>query len=200
VVVLVVAFGTLKTTLLVRTPRAADDMYRQQYQVGRFLERFYDGQPIATDQLGYISYFHEGPVTDFAGLGDYDVLQEMPADRAARIDFWQRLTDERGFVVAAVYDTGALASAPPSWVLGGTFHSDGEPVTGLTQNLQIWSTTPDADAVRTLHDDLVAFEPDLPGRMSLDVNDFAGFQASAKRDHLALEAMAADADADAGSG
>jgi hypothetical protein len=207
VVVLVITFGTAKATLLVRASRAADDMYRQQYQAGRFLERYYDGQPIATDQLGYISYFHEGPVTDFAGLGDYEVLQEMPGDRAARSDFWQWLTDERGFVVAAVYDTDAALGAPSSWVLGGTLHSDGEPVTGVTQNLQIWSTTPDADAVRALHDDLVAFEPELPDRMSLDINDFAGFQASAKRDRLALEAMAADAaaadadpGADAGSG
>ena len=42
-------------------PRAADDMHRQQYQAGQFLARYYDGEPVATDQLGYIGYLHHGP-------------------------------------------------------------------------------------------------------------------------------------------
>jgi hypothetical protein len=102
--------------------------------------------------------------------------------------------------VAAIYDTSALVGAPPDWVLAGTFHSDGEPITGLTQNLQIWSTSLAQDDVDALLDHLRDFEPGLPGRMSLELNDWAGFQAAAKRDQLALEAMAADADAADGSG
>src|SRR5690606_37714694 len=64
------ALGALKANLVVKAPLAADDMYRQQYHAARFLERYDEGEPVATDQLGYISWFHGGPITDFAGLGD----------------------------------------------------------------------------------------------------------------------------------
>jgi hypothetical protein len=195
-VLLIGVLGTAKVTLMAQAPLAADDIYRQQYQAGRFLERYYDGQPIATDQLGYISLFHHGPITDFAGLGDYEVLKEMPSGAAGRPEFWQRLTDERGFRVVAIYDTSALEGAPPTWVLGGTLHIEGGRVTGLTKDLQIWAATPDKAEVDALVDHLHDFASDLPDRMTLEINDYAGFQASAKRDRLALEALAADADAD----
>jgi hypothetical protein len=194
VVALVGLFGTVKAGHMLRAPQAADDMYRQQYQAGRFLERYYDGQPVATDQLGYISYFHDGPLTDFAGLGDYEVLQRTPTDRRERRELWAELTDERGFDVAVVYDIAALTVVPDTWVLGGTLHIDGEPTTGVTSNLQIWSTSLDDADVRALIDHLEEFAPDLPAREELVVNEYAGFQAAARRDRLALEQMAKDAD------
>lgn len=181
VIVLVLTFGMVKTTLMIQTPRAADDMYRQQYQAGRFLERHYDGRPIATDQLGYISLFHDGPITDLAGLGDYEVLQHVPRDRAGRIEQRQRLTEERGFEVAVLYDTSTRFEVPASWVLAGSFHIDGKPVTGVSRNLEVWSTSLAAEDVEALLDHLAAFEPELPARVSLEINDWAGFQAASRR-------------------
>jgi len=194
-VLLVVALGMVKVSHLVNAPLASDDMYRHQYQAGRFLSRYYDGQPIATDQLGYISLFHDGPITDFAGLGDYEVLGEKTTDRDERRELWERLTEERGFKVAVVYDVSALFNSPTDWVLAGTFRIEGEPVTAVTRNLQVWSTSLEADDVEALLDHLADFQSELPDRMSLQINDFAGFQAASRRDRLALEALADAADA-----
>jgi len=191
----VVALGMVKVSHLVNAPLASDDMYRHQYQAGRFLSRYYDGQPIATDQLGYISLFHDGPITDFAGLGDYEVLGEKTTDRDERRELWERLTEERGFKVAVVYDVSALFNSPTDWVLAGTFRIEGEPVTAVTRNLQVWSTSLEADDVEALLDHLADFQSELPDRMSLQINDFAGFQAASRRDRLALEALADAAEA-----
>ena len=172
VCVLGLAFGMVKTSLLLRAPLAADDMYRQQYQAGLFLDRYYDGQAVGTDQLGYISYFHDGPITDFAGLGDYDVLQ-APAGVPIE-ELWADLAAERGFRVAVLYDTSAAFHVPRGWVRAGEWRSDGEPVTGLSPKLQFYATTP--DEIEPLQDHLRAFEADLPARTHLVLNDNAALQ------------------------
>lgn len=167
--------GATKANLHVKAPLAADDMYRQQYQAGLFVDRYYDGQPIATDQLGYISYFHGGPITDFAGLGDREVL-EAPDDES-HSELWPRLAAERGFRVAVLYDKAAAFRVPREWVRAGEWRISTEPITGVSQRLQFFATVP--EEVGPLQDHLRDFEDDLPARTTLRINENAGLQAMA---------------------
>lgn len=176
VCILGVVFGATKVGLLIDAPLAADDMYRQQYQAGRFLDRYYDGQPVATDQLGYISYLHDGPLTDFAGLGDYGVLQAR-ADVPAK-DLWPELAAERGFRVVVLYDKAAAFNAPRDWIMAGEWQIEGEPVSGVSRKLQFFATVP--DEIEPLQDHLRDFEDELPDRTHLRINEGAGLQAMAR--------------------
>lgn len=175
VCVLGVLFSAAKADLLTQAPFAADDMYRHQYQAGRFLDRYYDGEPVATDQLGYISYLHDGPLTDFAGLGDHEVLTSA-TDRPSK-QLWARLAAERGFRVVVLYDKTAAFNVPRGWVRVGEWRIDGEPVTGVSRTLQFYATVP--EEVAPLQDHLRDFEDDLPHRIELRLNDNAGLQAMA---------------------
>jgi hypothetical protein len=175
VCVLGLLFSTAKADLLAQAPFAADDMYRHQYQAGRFLDRYYDSEPVATDQLGYISYLHDGPLTDFAGLGDYDVLAG-PTDEPTK-ELWPRLAAERGFRVVVLYEKTAAFTVPRTWVRVGEWRIDNEPVTGISRTLQFYATVP--DEVGPLQDHLRDFEDDLPDRMELRLNENAGLQAMA---------------------
>jgi hypothetical protein len=179
VCVLGVLFSAAKSDLLTQAPFAADDMYRHQYQAGRFLDRYYDGEPVATDQLGYISYLHDGPLTDFAGLGDYEVLA-TPTDEPTK-ELWPRLAAERGFRVVVLYEKTAAFTVPRTWVRVGEWRIDSEPVTGISRTFQFYATVP--DEVGPLQDHLRDFEDDLPDRVELRLNDNAGLQAMA----LAIE-------------
>jgi hypothetical protein len=172
VCVLGLLFGLTKANLLVQAPLAADDMHRQQYQAGRFLDLYYDGEPVATDQLGYISYLHHGPITDFAGLGDYAVLQapDLPFNEQ-----WPQLAAERGFRVVVLYDKAAAFNVPRGWVRAGEWRIDGEPLTGVSRTLQFFATVP--DEVEPLQDHLRDFEDELPDRTHLRINEGAGLQA-----------------------
>lgn len=173
-VVVALLLTPAKAALLIRTPRYADEMYRHQYVAGQFLDRYYDGRPIATDQLGYISLLHEGPLTDFAGLGDYEVLRRAERtsdDVGLRAD----LARERGFRVAVLPQVASLFSVPDTWVLVGTFRIDG-PYDGISRQLQWFATTP--DEVHALREHLLGFEAKLPPRMTLVMNDLAEFQAA----------------------
>jgi hypothetical protein len=169
-----VVLGVDKISHTVEAPLAADDMYRQQYQAGLFLDRYYDGHPVATDQLGYIGYLHDGPLTDFAGLGDLDVL-----DAPAGLDddeLWARLADDRGFRVVVLYESMA-SRAPADWVVAGEWEIDGDVTTGVERTLQFLATRP--AEIGPLQDHLRDFADDLPARTHLHINDNAGLQGMA---------------------
>jgi hypothetical protein len=184
--VLAVVVTATKAGHLINAPRGADDMYRHQYQAARFLDRYYDGQPVATDQLGYVSLFHDGPITDFAGLGDYEALQAQSGSATGHQADWAQLTEERGFRVAVLYDVAAAGNAPRTWVAAGQFSVDGDTVTAVSQTLKFYATTP--DEVAPLQQHLRDFARDLPPRVELRLNDYAPLQAAR------LQALQAAAD------
>jgi hypothetical protein len=171
---LAVVFGLTKLNGIVKAPRAADDMYRHQYQAARFLDRYYDDASIATDQLGYISLLHDGPLTDLGGLGDYEVLREGAADA----DLWADLAERREFRVVALFSSSALR-VPGDWVLAGHLQIDGKTTTSVTNRLQLYATS--ADELEPLQDRLAEFEPDLPARVHLEINENAGLQVWAQQ-------------------
>jgi hypothetical protein len=113
---------------------------------------------------------HDGPLTDLAGLGDYEVLQ---ADRRSR-ELWEDLTERRGLRLAVVYEVSALRLVPDSWVLAGQLQIDGRPTTTVSRRLQIYATT--LDEVHPLQEHLAEFEADLPPRVHLELNEYADLQ------------------------
>jgi hypothetical protein len=86
---------TTKIALTVEAPRGVADRYEQRYEAARFLARSYDGVPVATGELGYISLFHDGPITDPYGLGDHEVLEarRQIRDTAGRKAYWAALAE-----------------------------------------------------------------------------------------------------------
>ena len=169
-------FGVPKLGLLVDTPSAAGDMAGHHRQAARFLDRYYDDQPIATDQLGYISLLHDGPITDLAGLGDYEVLQRPDGG----IDQWDEITAERGDRVAVIYDVSAFRSVPRGWVLGGTLRLDGKLTTAVSSDLLIFATS--VEELEPLQDHLAAFADEVPDGVELRLNENAPLQAMALAD------------------
>jgi len=166
-----------KMGLTTDAPSAVDDTYTQRYQAGRFLQRYYQGEPIATGELGYVTLLHDGPVTDLLGLGDHEVLEERRAtDNAPPMGYWERLTEERGFDVAAVYPATVLFQTPPRWILVGEWTMSGRSVSAFQDTFQFWATSP--DAVGPLRAHLREFEDELPERDVVTYNDMADLQAA----------------------
>lgn len=148
---------------------AFGETYEQRYQAAQFLARYYDGEPIATSELGYISLAHDGPITDIYGLGDYEVLRAWnDTNGRPPADYWERLADERGFEVAAVYPTTLWDDAPDSWVLVGTWEANQLITTAPGPDFQFYATSPEA-ATRLLAN-LEDYEDELPDRVTSDLN------------------------------
>jgi hypothetical protein len=169
---------TTKISLTVEAPRGVADTYEQRYTAARFLERYYDGEPVGTGELGYISLFHEGPITDFYGLGDHEVLvgRREIRDPEARKVFWADLVERRGVRVAAIYPTNLLFEVPSSWILVGTWTLPREPFTAYDSNFQFWATVPEEVEPLTTH--LREFQDEMPDPDQLEINDLAGYRAA----------------------
>jgi len=171
--VVAVPLALPKASLLVRAPLAAADMAGHQLQAARFLDRYYDGRPVATTQLGYISLWHDGPLTDFGGLGDQEVL-DLPG---RGVDLWDEIAERRGVRVAVVYAPEAFRSVPPGWVRAGSFHLRHEPVTAVNEDLEVFATS--ADELAPLQRHLAEFAAEVPDGVEVRLNEFAELQVAA---------------------
>ncbi|HEY5014995.1 MAG TPA: hypothetical protein VIK61_20080 [Acidimicrobiia bacterium] len=152
-----------RISLLTQTPLATSNTYRQRYQLGLFLQRYYDGRPVATTELGYVSLFHDGPVTDLLGLGDTEVLRLRQSHHGlAPADALTRMMRRRGVQVIGAYpDTLAIVSQP-SWILVGEWDLS-EPLVSARNPLQFWAL--DESAARQLEANLRSFARALPSHV-----------------------------------
>ncbi|HEV7757677.1 MAG TPA: hypothetical protein VGO78_01765 [Acidimicrobiales bacterium] len=170
---------TTKISLTVEAPRGVADTYEQRYQAARFLERYYDGEPVATGELGYVSLFHQGPVTDLFGLGDHEVLVARrdlrTRSQAEQQAFWEDLMRRRGVDVVAMYPSTLLFDVPSTWILVGTLKLPRAKFTAFDASFQFWATRPEEVAPLTAH--LEEFGPELPEPDQLQLNELAGYQA-----------------------
>jgi hypothetical protein len=161
-IVAVIALASPKIGMAWDTPTATSNTYRQRYQMGRFLEQYYRGRPVATGELGYVSYFHDGPITDLLALGDPEVFAEYEAHgEQLSPEFIERIVRERGVKAIAVYPNTVLFSGvPPSWQFGGRWTLEEKKVTAFEPDVDFWA--PDEESLNELVRNLDEFAAELP--------------------------------------
>ncbi len=170
-----IPFAHYKIMWTWKAPGSSFDMYQQHVLAGQFLGKYYDGKPIATGELGYISLLHRGGITDLNGLGDYDVLRARQEKRVTP-QYWSDLSRARGFDVVAVYPLTLGFDVPRNWILVGTWVSDGPLFTAIDTRFQFWATTP--EAVAPLQTNLTAFASHLPPNEHLVLDKLAQYRAA----------------------
>jgi hypothetical protein len=173
--VAILILANLRIQLTEDAPAASQNTYRQRYQLGKFFAKYYDGRPIATGELGYVTLFHNGPVVDFFGLGDHEVLTELNKTRGKKAGdpsslskaFLSSLIKRRHVVAIGVYSATLYNNVPSDWLLTGEWKLHGKNVTAFDRTVQFYAPT------KALSDELNAnlkkFNATLPaGMTSLD--------------------------------
>jgi hypothetical protein len=142
------------------TPTAASNIYSQQYQMGLFLDRFYQGRSVAVNDIGAIGYLADVRLFDIYGLADIDVAQ---AKRGGRYNsrFVADGAAERGSVIAIISPTwlNEYGGVPAAWTKMGEW--------GVADNVVLGESAVSFYAVRDderarLADHLRRFSADLP--------------------------------------
>jgi hypothetical protein len=105
---------------LVFLPQASKNIYEQQYQMARFVKRYYQGSTIALNDIGAVNFLADVHCLDLWGLGNYEVTQLMHRHEYRTRDIL-RLSREAGVKVALVYDSwyAPLGGLPREWVWVG---------------------------------------------------------------------------------
>jgi len=83
--------------------RASINIYQQQYQMGKFMGKYYHDTPIAFNDIGAVSYFTQGKNLDLWGLGNLEVARSMK-NYYYTPDFLDQLSQQDSVQVAVVFE------------------------------------------------------------------------------------------------
>jgi hypothetical protein len=112
------SYSSLKRGLLwtMWMPQATTNIYEQQFQMGRFVGRYYDGQVIAVNDIGLVSYKSTARTLDLVGLANMDVARLMRS-RTYTTQSRSGLSRAAGAKVAMIYDLWFIeyGGIPPEW-------------------------------------------------------------------------------------
>lgn len=93
------ALGSLR-----RTPQAANNTYEQHYQMGRFIEKFYQGQTIVLNDIGAATYLADFQLFDLWGLGSLETARLQLHNRYT-YDALYSLLRKQKVSIGIFYDT-----------------------------------------------------------------------------------------------
>jgi hypothetical protein len=132
-------FPYLKGTAL--DPFAGRGIYEQQYQMHRFAVDFYR-QPVAANDIGWLSYRNPLYVLDLWGLGSETA-------RKARLvthepGWMDELTHAHHVTLAMIYSNWFQGDIPASWQKIGTLHGVHRPVSSASDDVTFYATAPEA--------------------------------------------------------
>jgi hypothetical protein len=105
---------------MIYLPNASKNIYEQQYQMGLFIRRYYQGSTIALNDIGAVNFLADVHCLDLWGLGTYEVTKLMHHHEYHTRDIL-RLSREAGVKVALVYDNWytPIGGLPRDWVWVG---------------------------------------------------------------------------------
>jgi hypothetical protein len=145
---------------LVFLPRASKNIYEQQYQMARFIKRYYQGSTIALNDIGTVNFLADVHCLDLWGLANYEVTQLMRRHEYHTRDIL-RLSQDAGVKVALVYDSWytPIGGLPRDWVWVGQWSLTDNVVTG-GETVSIYAV--DESETVPLMQKLQDFSPLLP--------------------------------------
>ncbi len=101
-------------------PQASKNIFEQQYQMGLFLQQYYQGATVAANDIGAINFLADIKNLDLAGLGSIEVTRAILAHNLNRGTI-NEIAQLKGVKIAIVYDgwfqdNGGM---PSQWVQAG---------------------------------------------------------------------------------
>lgn len=116
------ALGPRAAESLSRVPLASENIYEQQYQMGRFLERYYRGEAVAANDVGAINFYADIRCLDLGGLASMEVADLKRGMRYGPKDRYD-LAKSKNVRIALVYDEtfAEWGGLPPQWIKVGSW-------------------------------------------------------------------------------
>jgi len=177
----------LASTLVV--PLTSRDIFRQQIQMARVLDRAVPGATLAINDIGAVSYYTDATIFDIVGLASRDVA-DLHLTHVEFTPAIGRVAAEHGVAIAAVYEPW-LGDPPAHWRRVGEWTVPDKIVLGWP-TVSFFSVSPDARGA--LVDGLNEYDDELPAEVwrriprRLAPPDVGGSQGKARydADHWAL--------------
>lgn len=138
-------------------------IYQQQYQMGRFLHRFYEDESVAANDIGAINYLARLHCFDLWGLGTKEVMENRRHGTYSTAVI-REMADQRKVRIAIAYP-GWFASIgeplPKEWIVVGSWTNSADvPIIGYSDTVVFYAVDP--VAASKLRANLRVFARELP--------------------------------------
>jgi hypothetical protein len=146
----------------IQTPVAAEGVYHQQFQMHRFATDIYK-QPVAVNDLGWVSYQNNAFVLDLQGLGS-EPVRRLRAAHAFGAAQMAELASRYKIGLVIIYESW-YPDIPSTWKRVAVLHA--KSLTSADDNVSFF-VTPDAD-LKLASQALAELQQGLPRGVTLDV-------------------------------
>lgn len=157
------------TNSLMITPQATNNIYEQQYQMGTFFKRFYQGKTIAANDIGAVTYLADIQIVDLWGLGSLEPARLKLQEQYTTQKIYY-LTRQRGVTIAIVYDLWfkRFGGLPGTWINVGQWGISNN-VIAASDIVSLYAVNPSASD--DLMQNLKHFAKELP----IDVQQYGKY-------------------------
>ena len=138
--------------------QASVNIFEQQYQMGKFLQKYYPDEPIAANDIGAVSYFTKGIVVDLWGLGSNEIARRRKEGLWAPV-FLDSFSKKNKVKLAVIYDSWFNNGLQPYWKKIATWQVPDNVVLG-DDTVSFYAV--DSTGSEEIRRNLVDFEKQLP--------------------------------------
>lgn len=98
-------------------PQASKNIYQQQFQMAKFISKYFNNYTIALNDIGAVCYYADVRCIDLFGLANLDVLNAKRS-KIYNTSFIEKLVNKENVKLAIIYDTWfqGKISPPESWI------------------------------------------------------------------------------------
>lgn len=108
------------TAAFSKARQACINIFEQQYQMAQFVRQYYDGEGVAANDIGAVSYFTRSPILDLWGLASIEVAKSKKGGYWTA-PFLDSLAQKTNTKIAIIYDSWIGSSVPPRWKKAATW-------------------------------------------------------------------------------
>jgi hypothetical protein len=148
---------------LLLADRASHNCFEQQYQMARFARRFYQGQTLVLNDIGFVTYLADIKLIDVVGLGSIEVARGRARSDVAAL---AAIVHNEGANVAMVYPNW-LPGVPKEWTKVGEWEVDDIRIALGARTVVFFATTPSEAEPLKRH--LEQFTHELPAEVTAHV-------------------------------
>ncbi len=151
-----------------KAKQACVNIFEQQYQMGQFLRRFYNNEPVAANDIGAVAYYTNSYVLDLWGLGNIDIA------RSRKRGYWtptflDSMVTTNNAKIAVVYDSWFDTTLLKQWTKVATWQIRNNVICG--DDLVSFYAA-DSLAQPSLKRNLMLYQPLLPAGVIVEYHPF----------------------------
>lgn len=151
---------------IVNGPVSAFNQFSEQNQMATFLARYYNGQTVMVNDIGHVTWLHNGDLVDMWALGSFEVL-EAQRNGDYNAAYMTQLAHEHRVAVVAEYSPSFDSLVPHGFVRVATWHIRDAP-DPRWQAIVFWA--PDASHAAVMRTQMQTFVPQLAAQQHISVS------------------------------